>query len=107
MATLKVTEYVAAGRDVGGVGVPVGLEPALATQAVTYTTATTVTLNINTTLVRLKADAKAHISWDGGAAVAADPDIEANTPEYFGVAEPTGEGTSRVARTFSVYDGVT
>ena len=100
MALLKVTEY-AAGLVVMGSPIPVGVEPAIAKQAVTYTTATTVTLDANTRLVRLKADAKAHLEWDGGAAVANDPDIEANTVEYFGAAP----GVDQAARTFSVYDG--
>lgn len=103
MATLKVTEY-AAGAVMSGFPVPVGIEPAIAHQAVTYTAAATVTLNANTRLVRLKADAKAHLEWDGGAAVVGDPDMEANTVEYFGVAPAATQGSSR---TFSVYDGVT
>lgn len=101
MATLYVAEYAALEIQNGGIG-PVPAAPKIASQAVSYTTATTVTLNVKTRYVRLYSTAAFHLEDDGTAATANEPKYAADTEYFLGVQGINGEGT---AATFSVYDG--
>ena len=88
MATAKISEYAALVVDHQGKVVPVAQEPPLTTQEVTFTTETdSNAFDANTKFVRVVADAKAHFRFGTGvqAAVATDPYLAADLPEYFGV----------------------
>lgn len=97
MATAHITEYQELAADGQGNIIQAGKEPAITTQAVTFTTATNSSaLDGKTKLIRVIADADAHITFDGTTATANSMRLEANTAEYFGV-EP--------GATLSIYDG--
>ena len=97
MAKAIITEYASAYQQ-HGTALPLGQEPAVAVQAVTYTTATqSAAFGSQTRLVRIIADADANVLF--GANPTADADdtrLEANQAEYFGV---------RAGQKVSVYDG--
>lgn len=80
-----------------GSPVPIAALPEVATQAVTYTTATNAAaFNADTTLIRFIADADAFVKV-GGAADANSLKIISGTPEYFAVAP---------GDVMSIYDGI-
>lgn len=99
MALAKITEYSHAARRAVSV-IPVGLEPSLTVQNVTFTTAAASNpFNGETHLIRVKADIKAYIRIGKPGqtvALATDTDLEANSAEYFGVTP---------GDVISVYDG--
>ena len=62
MATLYVTEYAKFGYDENGGSIPLGREPAVANQTVTFTTSTASNaFGPATRLVRIIADADCHL----------------------------------------------
>ena len=99
MALCKITEYQHATR-VGTSVVPVGYEPSLAVQNITFDTATASNpVSAKTHLIRIKADAKVFfkVGKPGETtATANDTDVEANVAEYFGITP---------GYVISVYDG--
>jgi hypothetical protein len=104
MATLWITEYANMGKDQNGKPVPVGEEPAVAVQTVTYTTATASTVfSGRTRFVRLIANADCHVRFSvaGTAATAGYTKLEADVAEYFGVQNGVGITPLKV----SAYDG--
>lgn len=98
MAKAHIQEYRELSEDGFGYRVPVGKEPAAATQAVTYTTATqSAAFGSSTTFIRVIADADAYLAF--GDNPTADNDgmyLPVDTAEYFGVVPGTK---------VSVYDG--
>lgn len=87
-ASCKVTEYRALAADSTGKEIQVALEPPVTTQSVTYTaSAQSAAFNSATRFIRVVCDAKAHfkISTAGTNAVATDPYLPADSPEYFGI----------------------
>ena len=101
MATLWITEYQTTapiGRDARA---QCGMEDGNATeQTVAYTTSTASSaFQDETRLVRVEADAMAHIAFGASpTATTSNKRIQANVPEYFGV--PRGESFKIAA-----YDG--
>jgi len=88
MATAIISEYGETAKDTSGDNVAVASEPAIATQAVSFTTATaSAALNGKTKFVRIVCDAKAHFAVAASPAdpTANSPYLPANLPEYFGV----------------------
>lgn len=92
MATMIISEYARMSRDDTGNLVPVGEEPAVATQVVSFTTSTaSAAFNANTEFIRVIADAKAHFAIAASpTATANSPYIASNTPEYFGLNNTSG-----------------
>lgn len=90
MATMYIAEYAEQALDANGNPLMVGKEPAIATQAVTYTAthgASTAFLD-STTFVRISIDAAGFILFGASpvAVTATHTPMAANVPEYFGVA---------------------
>lgn len=89
MASLYITEYESGAFVGAGKLVPVGLEPALATQKVTFTgtAGNSSALNARTRFVRLHADSimSFKVSVAGTAATTNDPRVALGATEYFGV----------------------
>ncbi len=88
MAVLQITEYAELARDRQGNQVPVGKEPAIASQTVTYTTSTNSSAFDNKTrFIRVYADTRAHIAFGSGTqtATATNTRLAADAAEYFGV----------------------
>lgn len=89
MSTLYIQEYESIARNPGGLLVPVGLEPAMASQTVAMdlvTSAQSAAFNSATNFVRVVASADCRIVF--GEDPTADADampLKADTPEYFGV----------------------
>jgi len=104
MATLNITEYANMAVDFRNNIVPVGEEPALGRQTVTYTTSTqSDDLHPKTRFVRVISDADGYLVFGvSPTAVASSTRIEADVAEYFGV-EIVRNRTIRIA----VYDGTT
>ena len=104
MATAIITEYRQLAQDANGHTVPVGQEPAIASQSVTYTTSTqSAALSEKTRFVRIVTDADAHINvGTSPSADTSDTRIEANVAEYFGV-DPRAVEAGNVLIAF--YDG--
>ena len=99
MATLKISEYAEMAKDESGDNIAVAMEPAIAEQTVTFTTAAaSAAFNSRTKFIRVVADAKAHFKVGGSPAnpTANSPYLPANLPEYFGVKQ---------AHKIKVYDG--
>ena len=87
-ATCKLSEYRTLARDSNGNWIPVAVEPSVARQSVTYTSsAQSAAFNSSTRFIRVVCDAKAHfrVTTAGTNAVATDPFVAADSPEYFGV----------------------
>jgi hypothetical protein len=87
MATLYISEYRTLTQDAEGNLVIAGKEPAIATQAVTFTTsAVSSPFNAETRYIRHYSSAAAHLNFgaDPGASVLDYP-VSATTPEYVGV----------------------
>lgn len=87
MAKMYIQEYEKLAKDHQGNIVPVGLEPAVSSQQITFTVSTTsVAFDGRTKFVRVSCDAAARLKF-GSAPVAtgADMIVAANTPEYWGV----------------------
>lgn len=99
MAKLHITEYGGLVQTSGGVA-PHPKEPALASQAVTYTASTaSAAFGTNTKLVRIISDATAFLKFGAApTATANDARLPADVVEYFGV-----NPDDKVA----AYDGVT
>lgn len=100
MATAKISEYESLATDANGLTVPVPLEPAIATQTVTYTTnLASAAFNEKTRFIRVIADAKAHfVIALVPVADADDPYLVADVDGFFGV--PKGQSYK-----IGVYDG--
>lgn len=91
MALLYVSEYPGTGYDHGG-GVAVANTPAITTQVVVNTGATTqsAAFNANTRLVRLETDSICSFKFGTNpTATTADPRMAANQTEYFAI-QPGG-----------------
>lgn len=86
MATLYVTEFGKFGFDENGGSIPLGREPAFATQAVTITSSSTAATNAfgkTTFIVRLLADANCHVKFGANpTATTNDELLLANVPEW-------------------------
>ncbi|MGI9507333.1 MAG: hypothetical protein ACR2RE_30185 [Geminicoccaceae bacterium] len=89
MAILHIAEYTELARDGNGNVMPVGKEPAIATQEVDFTAgeAKSSAFQDATTLVRLFSDTAGHFLVGAAptATTAQDVPIAANAAEYFGV----------------------
>lgn len=89
MGTLFIQEYESVARNPGGLLVPVGLEPATATQAIAtdaITPAQSAAFNSATNFVRVIASTDCRVAF--GTDPTADADsmaLKADTAEYFGV----------------------
>jgi len=96
MSTLYIEEF-----DIVPIGVQAGQQPAIATQAVTFsgTAGTSAVLNAKTNLVAITADAVFSRRFTAGSdvAVTTDPRRPADTVEYFAVKPGTGLKISAVA----------
>lgn len=102
MATAKIEEYADLARDSEGNVVPVGQQPPITTQTVTYTTANASSaLNKKTRFVRIICDAKAHYNFTT-TATASHPYVPADAAEYFGLDEGF---VTQNSVTISFYDG--
>ena len=101
MAKIVITEYPGVGMLPGGVATQAPIEPAIADQAVTYTTSTqSAVFNERTKLIRVVADAKAHINVSGNpTATANNRWVAANAPEFFWL----GDGAAGLK--LAAYDG--
>lgn len=86
MAVLHITEFQAIRKDIRAKELHVAAQPGV-DSSVTYTTSTqSVAFAVKTKFVRVIADAKAHLKFGRNpTAVAGDPYIAADNPEYFGV----------------------
>ena len=90
MSSLYITEYERLGRDCEGNVMQCGMEPAVASQVVSYTgtAGTSSALNVRTHFVRLKADADFNLKvGTNPTAVTTDPEYEANV-EYYVAVQP-------------------
>lgn len=98
MPTLYITEYASLARDGNNWIMPIPQEPALATQAVTFTTATSSNaFNAGTHIVRAVADADCFVLFGAAPeAVATSTRLIAEQEYWFGV-RPGHKG--------SAYDG--
>lgn len=89
MSSMYITEYKNLAFDENGHVIQVGLEPAEATQVVTFTATAgaSAAFGQNTRFIRVSCDAAAFLAV-GLAPVsvtATGTPVQANTPEYFGV----------------------
>jgi hypothetical protein len=95
MTKAYVTEYVDVMQQQGGM-VPIGVEPALATQVVDYTAAhaESTALNTRTRFVRVHVDSISSnkFSLAGTAATTSDKRMAAGATEYFGVGDNHAAG---------------
>lgn len=88
MAVMYIAEYERQARDSEGNVLQAGEEPAIAKQAVTFTTSVaSAAFNEATTFVRISLDAAGFINFGvtPTAVTATDTPMAANVPEYFGV----------------------
>lgn len=87
MATAHISEYKDLVKDATGKYVPVASEPAIATQAVTFTTsAQSAAFNTATKFIRVVCSEKAHFLVGANpTATVSHPYMAADSPEYFGV----------------------
>ena len=88
MSELNITEYVNLGRDLSGVLVPVGEEPALVIQNVSFTgtSVQSSAFNDKTRFVRLIADIDTRIEFGiNPTAGATKTNLPMGVAEYFGV----------------------
>ncbi|MCK5505545.1 MAG: hypothetical protein KAJ10_10305 [Thermodesulfovibrionia bacterium] len=87
MSILYITEYEKLAVDADGNIIPVGQEPAITTQAVSFTTTTpSAAFNTRTRFVRLTSDGECHMLFGlAPTATTSHPQLLADTPEYFGV----------------------
>ncbi len=96
MAILHIAEYTELARDANDNVMPVGKEPAIATQEVDFTSAEAKSAAFQdaTTLVRLWSDTAGFflVGANPTATTAEDVPIAASTAEYFGVAPRTIAG---------------
>src|SRR3954468_23071040 len=86
-ASCYISEYAYVGKDKGGVGVQVALEPAVTTQILTFTvSAPSAAFNNLTQFVRIVCNAKTFFSF-GAAPVATTSSsyIPADSAEYFSI----------------------
>ena len=85
MATMYISEYRGIQTGPNGEPIQAGSEPSVATQAVTFTTATaSAAFNVATNLVRISCDAEAHLSFGTGpTATTSHLQMQADSPEYF------------------------
>lgn len=99
MATAVVTEYSRAASDANGHELPIPLEPAVASTAVTYTTSTQHTLNSQTKIVTVAA-----VTATAYVAVGTNPTATANSRQ---VASGTvySFGVSGSGFKVAIYDG--
>jgi len=86
MATLWITEYESMANVGGGIA-QVPKEPAVTTQAVTYSSSTaSAAFNAKTTLIGVRASALAHLNFGlTPVATALMPPISSGETRYFGV----------------------
>jgi len=98
MATAYIAEFRDLAYDQHGHPVPVGSCPPLAEQVVTFTASTQSTaFHSDTRFVRISADANCNLAFGSApTATASNMEMQADTPEYFGV-----NGKDKVA----IYDG--
>lgn len=101
MANMYIEEFANVARDNDGQIIPVGRMPSLTSQKVAYTTSSaSAAFQTGTTLVRITCDAEAWLSFGANpTATVSSMNMQASTPEYFGV---KADGTLKVA----AYDGV-
>lgn len=89
MSTLFIQEYEQIARNPGGLLVPVGLEPAMASQTVAMdaiTSAQSAPFNSATNFVRVIASADCRLVFGDNPTAGADSmPLKADTAEYFGV----------------------
>ena len=87
MAIIYISEYKNLARDESGQVIQAGQEPALATQAVTFTTSVaSAAFNSLTRFVRISCNANANLSFGlAPTATATTMEVQADTPEFFGV----------------------
>ena len=87
MSVAYIAEYAELAKDELGNIVPVGKEPAIATQTVSFTTTTaSAAFNKLTRFIRISVDTEAHFIVAGTpVATTSHPQIMADTVEYFGV----------------------
>jgi hypothetical protein len=89
MAILYITEYAELALDAQGRSVPVGKEPAIAQQTVTFTGGATQSAAFNgkTRFIRCYSDTAGYMLFgiDPTATTAQDTPIAATTAEYFGI----------------------
>ncbi len=88
MSELNITEYGQLGRDASGYTVPVGEEPALAVQNVSFTSSSiqSAAFQGKTRFVRVVADIDTRISFgENPTAAATTSTLPAGAVEYFGV----------------------
>ena len=92
MSVLYITQYENLAVDGKGNIIPVGQEPAIATQALTFSTsAPSAAFNSRTRFVRLTSDGECHLQFAlAPTATTSHPQLLADTPEYFGVGEGGG-----------------
>lgn len=91
MSTAYITEYIELGSHAGQ-SAPIGQEPAVATQAITFTSThgESAALSGRTRFVRIHVDGVACIRFGTApTAVTTDPRMAANQTEYFSV--PAGQ----------------
>jgi hypothetical protein len=94
MSFLYITEYQGQPKDFSGNVIPAGLEPALATQRLTFTATANVlsaAFNVKTTFIRVHVDAAAFIRIATTPTVTATngSKMAANTTEFFGLDKPS------------------
>lgn len=103
MAIINITQYERMAVDSRGNSVPVGENPPISTQALTYTVAAeSVVFDKKCKFIRLLSNENAYflVSDDSTAATVSSQKIESNVAEYFGIAALNADVT------LSVYDGV-
>lgn len=98
MATAVVTEYSRAASDVLGRELPIPLEPAVTSTAVTFTTSTQHTLNARTKFVTVAAVNAAYV------AVGSNPTATANS-RHVAAGTVYSFGLSASALKIAIYDG--
>lgn len=101
MAKIVITEFERLARDADNNVMQAGMMPEAASQSVTYTTSTqSAALNSRTHLVRLVADATAHVAFgENPTATASSAKLASGVEYYFGV--PEHRGSMKIA----AYDG--
>lgn len=88
MSELNITEYENLGRDISGYTVPVGEEPSLGTQTITYTSTSvqSAVFNDRTRFLRIIADIDSRFAINSDPTADADSSlIPAGTVEYVGI----------------------
>lgn len=93
MATLWVTEYAEMPVSQKGADVPIGMEPAVTSQTVSFTATSggSNAFNTKTRYVRLISSDDCHIKFGvSPTAATTDAKMMAGAPEYFGIANVNG-----------------